>query len=74
MPIRPRYSANSQSAKADRQAVLKIEPGEAVYVVPFHKRGRLIRFNHEKEEALVSIGSFEMEIPIADLAPPRGRP
>ena len=63
--------ADSSSAKADREAVLKLEPGEEVYVVPFHKRGRLIRFNHDKDQALVSIGAFEMQIPIADLAPPR---
>ncbi len=69
-----RRSPDSRSAKDDRDAVLKIEPGEELYVVPFHKRGRLIRFNHERDEALVSIGAFEMQIPISDLAPPRGQP
>ena len=64
-------SPDSSSAKADREAVLKTEPGEEIYVVPFHKRGRLIRFNHDKDQAVVSIGAFEMQIPIADLAPPR---
>ncbi len=72
-PIR-RRSPDSRAAKADREAVLKASPGDMVYVVPFHQRARLIRFNHERDEALVQAGAFEMQIPIADLAPARAEP
>jgi len=71
-PVR-RRSPDSRAAKADRAAVLKVPPGEEVYVVPFHQRARLIRFNREKDEAIVQSGAFEMEVPIADLAPARPR-
>ncbi len=66
-----RRSPDSRAAKADRQAVLKVAPGQQVYVVPFHKRATLIRFHHEKDQAVVQAGAFEMQIPIADLAPVR---
>ena len=61
--------ADSRAAKANREAVLKTPPGEKVYVVPFHKRATLIRFNHEKDQAVVQSGAFEMQIPISDLEP-----
>ena len=70
----PRRSPHSRSAKADREIVLEVPPGEQVYVVPFHKRATLIRFNRDKDEAVVQAGAFEMVIPIADLQPVRGRP
>ena len=68
-----RRSPDSRAAKANRQAVLKTDPGQQVYVVPFHKRATLIRFNHEKDEAVVQSGAFEMQIPISDLEPARKR-
>jgi len=69
----PRRSPDSRSAKADREVVLRTPPGEEVYVVPFHKRARLIRFNHNQTEAVVQAGPFEMEIPVADLQPVRDK-
>ncbi len=67
----PRRSPDSKAAQASRQAVLATPPGQQVYVVPFHKRATLIRFNHEKDQAIVQSGAFEMQIPIADLEPAR---
>lgn len=69
-PVRHRRP-DSRSAKADRDAVLKVQPGQQLYVLPFHKRATLIRFNHDKDQAVVQAGAFEMQIPIADLAPVR---
>ncbi|OPX25106.1 MAG: hypothetical protein B1H04_00655 [Planctomycetales bacterium 4484_123] len=66
-----RRRPDSAAARANREAVLKTAPGEQVYVVPFHKRATLIRFNHDRDEAVVQAGAFEMEIPIADLEPAR---
>ncbi|MHC4718649.1 MAG: MutS-related protein, partial [Planctomycetota bacterium] len=66
-----RRSPDSARAKANRQAVLATSPGQELYVVPFRKRARLIRFNPGRDEAVVQTGPFEMEIPIADLEPAR---
>jgi len=66
-----RRRPDSAKAQAARQAVLATQPGEEVYVVPFHKRARLIRFNDAQDQALVASGPFEMEIPVADLEPAR---
>ncbi|MCD4699691.1 MAG: hypothetical protein K8R91_03850, partial [Phycisphaerae bacterium] len=60
---------DSAAAKASRDAVLATAPGEKVYVVPFRKRATLIRFNPDKDQAVVQTGAFEMQIPIADLEP-----
>ena len=62
---------DSAAAKANRQAVLATAPGEKLYVVPFRKQATLIRFNHDKDHAVVQAGAFEMQIPIADLEPAR---
>ena len=51
--------------------MLDTPPGEKVYVVPFHRRATLIRFNPGKDQAVVQSGAFEMQIPIADLEPIR---
>jgi hypothetical protein len=67
-PVRHR-SPDSKAARQARQAVLNVPPGEPVYVVPFHKRATLIRFETDKDQAIVQSGVFEMEIPIADLEP-----
>jgi len=69
----PRRRPESSAARANRQAVLKAAPGDRLYVMPFHKHATLIRFNHEKDEAVVQSGAFEMQIPIADLEPARQR-
>ena len=60
---------DSAAAKASRDAVLATAPGEKLYVVPFRKQATLIRFNHDKDQAVVQSGAFEMQIPIADLEP-----
>ena len=67
----PRRRPTGKAAQANRQAVLDTPPGEKVYVVPFHRRATLIRFNPGKDQAIVQSGAFEMQIPIADLEPIR---
>jgi len=69
-----RGRASGRAASAKRDALLALAPGEKVYVVPFQKRATLIRFNAEKDVAVVQSGIFEMEIPLADLEPLRTRP
>ena len=69
----PRRSPHSAGARSSREAVLKTPPGGQVYVIPFHKRATLIRFSHDKDEAIVQAGAFEMQIPISDIEPVRER-
>ena len=67
----PRRRGDTKAAKANREHLLKTPPGEQVYVVPFHKRATLIRFDQAKDQAVVQAGAFEMQVPIADLEPVR---
>jgi len=69
----PRRRPDSQAAKANREAVLSVQPGSEVYVVPFRKRATLIRLLPEKDQAVVQSGIFEMTIGLADLEPARPR-
>ncbi|KKL96161.1 hypothetical protein LCGC14_1847240, partial [marine sediment metagenome] len=65
----PRRSRDGAAAEANREAVLKTPPGGMLYVVPFHRQARLIRFNQDRNEAIVQAGAFEMQIPVADIEP-----
>ena len=67
----PRRSGDTKAAQANRELLLKTEAGEKVYVVPFHKRATLIRFDQARDQAVVQAGAFEMQVPIADLEPVR---
>ena len=67
----PHRSPNSAAAKSVREAVLSIQPGQQVYVIPFHKRATLIRFNEQKDQAIVQSGAFEVQLPLSDLELPR---
>ena len=72
-PMR-RHRAGARSAAANRKAVLATPPGQHVYVVPFHTRATLIRINEDKDQAVVTTGAMEIQVPIADLAPVRDKP
>lgn len=69
-----RRDPGGQVARENRRKILAVQPGQQVYVVPFHKRATLIRINEEKDQAVVQSGIFEMEIPLADLEPVRAEP
>ena len=62
-----RRSADGKAAHGNLSMLLAAKPGDAVYVVPFHKRATLIRLNAPKALAVVQSGIFEMEIPLTDL-------
>ncbi len=74
-PNRPmdRAATTGQAAQAKINALRALEPGDMVYVVPFHKRATLIRFLTDKDIAVVQSGIFEMQIPMVDLEPLRSR-
>jgi hypothetical protein len=70
-PNRPmdRVNVGARAAEAKIKALLALEPGQQVYVVPFHKRATLIRIQADKGLAIVQSGIFEMQIPLVDLEP-----
>jgi DNA mismatch repair protein MutS2 len=76
-PDRPmrRVSPLGRAAQDNRAALLATQPGEKVFVIPFNKSATLIRIKPDKDHAVVQSGAFEMELPLADLAPmsPGGR-
>jgi DNA mismatch repair protein MutS2 len=67
-PIR-RPRPDSKKVRKNVRKVLQVEPGEPVFVVPFNQRATLIRIDHEKDQAIVQAGAFEMQVALADLAP-----
>jgi len=75
-PNRPmdRVNVAGRAAEAKIKALLALEPGQQVYVVPFHKRATLIRIQADKELAVVQSGIFEMQIPLVDLEPLQAPP
>ena len=64
-----RAQVAGRAAEAKIKALLALEPGQQVYVVPFHKRATLIRIQADKDLAIVQSGIFEMQIPLVDLEP-----
>jgi hypothetical protein len=75
-PNRPmdRAQLAGRAAEAKIKALLALEPGQQVYVVPFHKRATLIRIQADKDLAVVQSGIFEMQIPLVDLEPLQAPP
>jgi len=67
----PHRKADSARARANRRAVLKLEAGSEVFVVPFHKRATLVRIDEAKDAAIVQAGAFEMQVSLADVEPVR---
>jgi DNA mismatch repair protein MutS2 len=65
----PRRQVNENEAAAIREAVLAIQPGQQVFVVPFQKRATVIRIDPDRNQAVVQSGIFEMELPLKDLEP-----
>jgi hypothetical protein len=65
----PHRKAGSARARANRKAVAKLAPGSDVFVVPFHKRAKLVRIDEAKDVAIVLSGAFEMQVALADVEP-----
>jgi len=71
-PMRRRSAKPTPSRR--RQKLLTAKPGSDVFVVPFDRRGKLVRLDEDKEVAVVLVGNFEVQVPLADLQPPRPGP
>ncbi len=50
-------------------AVAALKPGDKVHVRKFDREGRIVRVMLHKQQAVVSVGAMEMELPLRELSP-----
>lgn len=49
------------------ERVMRLQPGDAVFVRRFDKPGRVVRIKLDRQQAVVAMDSMEAEVPLADL-------
>jgi DNA mismatch repair protein MutS2 len=59
----------AEEAAALRQARARLQPNDPVRVPRFDKPGRLVRVDHKKNTAVVSVGLGQWEVPLDDVFP-----
>ncbi len=59
----------AEEAAALREARLRLQPGDPVKVPRFDKPGRIIRVDHKRNLAVVSVGIGQWEVPLEDVFP-----
>jgi DNA mismatch repair protein MutS2 len=59
----------AEEAAALRAARLRLQPNDPVRVPRFDKPGRLVRIDHKKNLAVVSVGLGQWEVPLDDVFP-----
>ena len=64
-----RVEREAEEAAALREARLRMQPGDAVCVPRFDKPGRIVRVDHKRNLALVSVGLGQWEVPLEDVFP-----
>jgi DNA mismatch repair protein MutS2 len=60
---------HAEEAAALRQARARLQPNDPVRVPRFDKPGRLVRVDHKKNTAVVSVGLGQWEVPLDDVFP-----
>ena len=61
--------ARKRKAMTLREARLKLQPNDPVRVPRFDKPGRVVRVNHQKNIAVVSVGLGQWEVPLEEVFP-----
>ncbi len=64
-----RVEREAEEAAALREARLRMQPGDAVRVPRFDKPGKIVRVDHKRNLALVSVGLGQWEVPLEDVFP-----
>ena len=59
----------AEEAAALREARLKLQPNDPVRVPRFDKPGRIVRVDHKRNLAVVSVGLGQWEVPLEDVFP-----
>jgi len=49
------------------EKVMKLQPGDAVFVKKFDKTGKVVRVRFEKQLATMDLGTMEVDVPLAEL-------
>ncbi len=52
-----------------RRRVTTLKPGDKVHVKSFDRSGTLVRLQLQRQQAVVAIGSLEVEVALADILP-----
>ncbi|MEK6644714.1 MAG: MutS2/Smr-associated SH3 domain-containing protein [Planctomycetota bacterium] len=52
------------------ERILRLQPGDEVYVRKFDTTGRVVRVRFEKQVAYVNLGTLEVEVPLVDVVFP----
>jgi DNA mismatch repair protein MutS2 len=69
---REKLQRDAEEAAALREARARLKPNDPVRVARFDKPGRVVRVNHEKNVALVSVGLGQWEVPLEEVFPAEG--
>ena len=64
-----RVEREAEEAAALREARLRMQPGDPVRVPRFDKPGKIVRVDHKRNLALVSVGLGQWEVPLEDVFP-----
>jgi DNA mismatch repair protein MutS2 len=64
-----RLAREAEEAAALREARLRMQPGDPVKVPRFDKPGRVVRVDHKRNVAVVSVGLGQWEVPLEDVFP-----
>jgi DNA mismatch repair protein MutS2 len=59
----------AEAAAALRRARARLKPDDRVHVERFREVGRIVRVDHKKQTAIVSIGLGQWEVPLDELIP-----
>jgi DNA mismatch repair protein MutS2 len=59
----------AEEAAALREARAKLQPGDPVRVTRFDKPGQLVRVDHKRNMAIVSVGLGQWEVPLDEVYP-----
>jgi DNA mismatch repair protein MutS2 len=62
----------AEEAAALREARSRLRPNDAVRVPRFDKPGRIVRVDHKRNVAVVSVGLGQWEVPLEDVIPLEG--
>ncbi len=66
---RERLQREAEEAAALRDARARLKPNDAVRVSRFDKPGRVVRVDHKKNLAVVSVGLGQWEVPLEEVFP-----
>ena len=59
----------AEAAAALREARLRMQPGDPVARAAFRQAGQIVRVDHKRNLAVVSVGLGQWEVPLEDVFP-----